>query len=276
MRHRTSLWAVAAVVAAVVAVTLTAVALGAAPPVIGGGATPKTSKECKGITVCDSHEGPWVIVPGSGEVVFLEECADRNDIVAGIYVPTSAPDIRVTWDGFPGVPVYSKRAPKNQTTYGFIVFHGVSVDGQPGAFSPRLGCIPRKGGGHNRHSTLSARVSSAAAPKTIPLVPLDAWVTDVNVTLGTTQKGTAACSTKMVDQTKKTEHMIRGLAWTSVALDVGATPPAKSKISAALADVHATVTEQEDSVVATITSKTGGGLTSYEKPLAQVGVKCAL
>ena len=115
-----------------------AAAVGAAP----AGAT----TECRGLQVCVSIAGPWVVVPAGTprqEVEFQLDCPSRF-IVGGLDAQLTDPRIALRFDGKLGAPV----TPGVTTSTGAVfraVFTGPS--GKTPSFQPRLGCIPAGGGG---------------------------------------------------------------------------------------------------------------------------------
>jgi hypothetical protein len=106
------------------------------------------TNECRGLQVCVSIAGPWVIVPSAAstpraEVEFQLSCPSRF-IVGGLDAQLTDPRIAVRFDGKLGSPVNP-----GVTTASAAVFRAVYT-GPPGrtpSFQPRLGCIPASGGG---------------------------------------------------------------------------------------------------------------------------------
>jgi hypothetical protein len=136
----------------VVLVGVAAVAAAFASP---GGA----ANECRGIPVCISVPGPWVVVPAKGEATYLLECPRRRGVVGGVDALATSRDVRVGFDARIGSPVSP-----GTTTGRDAFFRGVSARHRRGAFQPYLGCIPTGGGGGR--STTSARV--AVTPPGLP------------------------------------------------------------------------------------------------------------
>jgi hypothetical protein len=268
--------AAAATGAVVVIATALAAAAVAPPPVIGGGVPKNQAPACKGITVCYAVLGPWVLVPAHGQVEYLVQCHTRIDVVAGTNVPTSAKDIRVTFDAFPYAPLKA-----DHTTHGFAIFRGVSVDGKAGAFQPQLGCIPRKGGGGGSTNTLAPMTrpgqtlpGTGKKPKpTLKDVPLDPWAKTVMLAATGTRKTTIACPHIPVENTNppKYEHIVSGLEWSTVALGT-TTAPTSSVAESVVSAIHTTLTYEGTHVTAVITSADAG---LQDMPEVQVGVVCA-
>ena len=139
----------------VAVVAAAAVAAGFAQP---GGA----ANECRGILVCISVPGPWVVVPPRGEANYLLQCPRRRGVVGGLDALATSRDIHVSFDARLGSPV----AP-GTTTGRDAFFTGISARQRRGAFQPFLGCIPA--GGSGGRSTTSARAAPAPTPAGLPL-----------------------------------------------------------------------------------------------------------
>jgi hypothetical protein len=156
---------VAAAAAACAAVVL-------APP---GGA----ANECRGIPVCISVPGPWVVVAPGAPAQYLLACPRRRGVVGGLDALATSRAVRVTFDGLLGSPV----AP-GTTTARDAFFHGVTAGTTRAAFQPYLGCIPAGGGGGR--STTSALVTQ-------PGVPLDRIAVDVKLSSGVARTVSKTC-----------------------------------------------------------------------------------
>ncbi len=105
------------------------------------------TNECNGIRECRRVAGPWVIVPARGSVSYLLDCPQRRGIVGGLDAVASSNDVHVSFDGQLGAPVAPGR-----TTTRYAFFHALSGTHRPGAFQPRIGCIPTE----SSRSTTSA------------------------------------------------------------------------------------------------------------------------
>ena len=132
-------------------------------PAAGGAAN-----ECRGIPVCISVPGPWVVVPAGAEARYLLECPRRRGVVGGLDALATSRAVRVSFDGRLGSPVSP-----GTTTSRDAFFRAVSSTRAVGGFQPFLGCIP--GGGGGGRSTTSARATRPGLPlerraKTVRLV----------------------------------------------------------------------------------------------------------
>jgi len=121
-------------------------------PAAGGAAN-----ECRGIPVCISVPGPWVVVPAGGEAHYLLECPRRRGVVGGLDALATSRAVRVSFDGRLGSPVSP-----GTTTSRDAFFRAVSSAPAVGAFQPFLGCIPA--GGRGGRSTTSASVTRPGVP----------------------------------------------------------------------------------------------------------------
>ena len=95
------------------------------------------ANECNGIQRCVSVPGPWVVVPGRGEVDYLLECPAAKGIVGGTDALVTSQTIAVSYDAIPGSPIAAGR-----TTNYEVLFRAVSENHRPGEFEPFLGCVP--------------------------------------------------------------------------------------------------------------------------------------
>lgn len=111
-----------------------------------GAGSARATNECRGLQVCVSIAGPWVVVPGAGtprpQAEFQLSCP-RRFIVGGLDAELSARSIDVSFSGRLGSPVNP-----GVTTSSSAVFRGfwVGVPGGAPSYRPRLGCIPSSGG----------------------------------------------------------------------------------------------------------------------------------
>jgi hypothetical protein len=115
------------------------------------------ANECRGIPVCISVPGPWVVVPAGEEAHYLLECPRRRGVVGGLDALVTSRDVRVSFDGQIGSPVSP-----GTTTSRDAFFRAISARRQVAAFQPYLGCIPTGGGGGR--STTAARVTRPGTP----------------------------------------------------------------------------------------------------------------
>ena len=143
-------------------------------------ATGGAANECRGILVCISVPGPWVVVPATGEAQYLLECPRRRGVVGGLDALASARTIHVSFDGRIGSPV----AP-GTTTSRDAFFRALSSARAVGAFQPFLGCIPAGGGGGR--STTSATV-------TRPGLPVERRARTVRLSSGVTRTVSTKCA----------------------------------------------------------------------------------
>jgi hypothetical protein len=104
------------------------------------------TNECRGLQVCVSVAGPWVVVPAAGtprpSAEFQLSCP-RRFVIGGLDAELSARSIDVSFSGRLGSPVNP-----GVTTSSSAVFRGFWVGAAGGApsYRPRLGCIPSSGG----------------------------------------------------------------------------------------------------------------------------------
>lgn len=115
------------------------------------------ANECRGILVCISVPGPWVVVPAGEEAHYLLECPRRRGVVGGLDALATSRAVRVSFDGRIGSPVSP-----GTTTSRDAFFRAISSTRKVAAFQPYLGCIPTGGGGGR--STTSASVTRPGTP----------------------------------------------------------------------------------------------------------------
>jgi hypothetical protein len=140
------------------------------------------ANECRGILVCISVPGPWVIVPARAEATYLLECPRRRGVVGGVDALATSRDVRVGFDARIGSPVSP-----GTTTGRDAFFRAVSARHRRGAFQPYLGCIPTGGGGGR--ATTSARVAAVA-----PGVPFERRATTVKLGGATVKTVVQGCA----------------------------------------------------------------------------------
>jgi hypothetical protein len=104
------------------------------------------TNECRGLQVCVSVVGPWVVVPSGGSprgAVEYELACPRRFTIGGLDAELSVRAIDVQFGGKLGSPVNP-----GVTTSSRAVFRATYA-GRPGrvaTFRPRIGCIPASGG----------------------------------------------------------------------------------------------------------------------------------
>ena len=99
-------------------------------------AAPQQTNECNGIRECLRAQGPWVVVPARGEVLYLLDCPRRQGIVGGLDALSSSSNVQVQFEAQLGAPVAPGR-----TTTRYALFRAYSTNGRRGLFQPRIGCI---------------------------------------------------------------------------------------------------------------------------------------
>jgi hypothetical protein len=142
--------------------------------------TSGAANECRGIMVCISVPGPWVVVPASGEAQYLLECPRRRGVVGGLDALASSRAVHVSFDGRLGAPV----AP-GTTTSRDAFFRALTSNRAVGAFQPFLGCIPAGGGGGR---------STTAATVTPPGLPVEHRAKTVRLSSGLTRTISQRCA----------------------------------------------------------------------------------
>lgn len=110
--------------------------------------------ECRGLMVCISVPGPWVVVPVQGGAArsatpYLLECPGRRGVVGGTDAVVSDRALDVTFAGQLGSPISP-----GVTTSRSVLFSGLYAGAVRKAttFKPFLGCIPTSGGGRSTTS----------------------------------------------------------------------------------------------------------------------------
>jgi hypothetical protein len=211
-----------------------------APAGAGAAAAPAAADECSGIPRCVSVPGPWVAVPGLGEVEYLLVCPGGKGIVGGTGALVSSQALQVSFDGIPGSPVAFGR-----TTNYEVLFRAVSGSHRPGLFEPFIGCIPTQS---------SQRNTTGVLPLGAPLV---LRATSISPTAGATDAESLGCpqGERLVD------------SWTATAFAAQA-PPAVS-----LAETVTTRTLVRRGVASATVAATGA-LPAAAHALVQLGVRC--
>jgi hypothetical protein len=127
-----------------VGVVLTAVAATLAIAAAPAGAT----NECRGLQVCVSVAGPWVVVPVGNTVprprVEYQLSCPKGYVVGGLDAELTDASIDVTFQALLGSPVNP-----GITTSRSALFVATRAGGPVGAasFRPFIGCLPEAGGG---------------------------------------------------------------------------------------------------------------------------------
>jgi hypothetical protein len=117
--------------------------------VCAAGAAPAgATNECRGLQVCVSVHGPWVVVPGRlgrarSPAQFQLSCP-RGFVVGGLDAELSDRAIDIDFPGLLGSPVGP-----GTTTSRTAVFRGVYTGAsvRTPVYRPHIGCIPAAGGG---------------------------------------------------------------------------------------------------------------------------------
>ena len=208
-------------------------------PAAGGAAN-----ECRGIPVCISVPGPWVVVPATGEAQYLLECPRRRGVVGGIDALASSRAVRVSFDGRIGSPV----AP-GTTTSRDAFFRALTSGRAVGAFQPFLGCIPAGGGGGR--ATTAARV-------TPPGLPVEHRAKTVRLASGLTRTVSQRCA--------RGERLVG--SWHALAFRTRTPPPLS--LSSLVKTSRRTVNG-----VVTVRILTSEGVPTSARAEVQVGAVCA-
>jgi hypothetical protein len=143
-----------------------ALLLALAAVAVAASAAPASSatNECRGLMVCVSVVGPWVLVPTTGgaerQRTEYELKCPRRYIVGGLDAELSAREIELSFDGQLGSPVTP-----GVTTTRTALFRAAYVGARTpiASFRPRLGCVPTSGGG-GRLPTAVRRVFPPGQP----------------------------------------------------------------------------------------------------------------
>ena len=115
---------------------------------IAGSGPAQAADECRGLMVCVSVPGPWVVVPTSASFprprVEYQLTCPRGYIVGGVDARLSDRGIDVTFIGKLGSPINP-----GVTTARSVVFVAsyVGATARAPSFRPFIGCMPSSGGG---------------------------------------------------------------------------------------------------------------------------------
>jgi hypothetical protein len=156
-------------------------ALGLLPLAFAGEA--QATNECRGLDVCISVPGPWVVVPGAPATglttVEFQVTCPKGSIAGGLDAILGDPTLDVHFLGTLGSPVNP-----GITTSRSVVFVATYARGRPTTFRPVLGCIPTSGGG--------GRLTTAYTPVVVKPRPVLRRVRSLPLT-GAGRQVTARC-----------------------------------------------------------------------------------
>jgi hypothetical protein len=110
-----------------------------------GATVARAGDECRGLDVCISVPGPWVIAPTAAGATYWEmRCPRRNYIVAGLDARVTERTLGIEFLGGLGSPVNP-----GITTTNTVVFVATPArrSGRMASFQPLIGCVPASGGG---------------------------------------------------------------------------------------------------------------------------------
>jgi hypothetical protein len=109
----------------------------------------RAADECRGLPVCISIAGPWVVIPpGDADARFPQRSwrmkCPEGSIVGGVDARLTHRAVDMSFSGLLGSPVNP-----GITTTEEVVFTGTYTGGarRPTGFRPFIGCIPTAGGG---------------------------------------------------------------------------------------------------------------------------------
>lgn len=125
-------------------------------------ASAPAADECRGLRVCLSVAGPWVVVPAGGDNVdYLLRCPLPGYVVAGVDARLSESEIDVSFRGETGSPVSA-----GVTTQRAVVFSARSTAStrRLSSFRPFAGCVPTSGGGGREQTAYNATPRGGLRP----------------------------------------------------------------------------------------------------------------
>ena len=106
----------------------------------------QATNECRGLDVCISVPGPWVVVPAAPATgvttTYFQVTCPKGSIAGGLDAVFGDPTLDIAWLGKLGSPVNP-----GISTSRSVVFVATYARGAPTVFRPMLGCIPTSGGG---------------------------------------------------------------------------------------------------------------------------------
>jgi hypothetical protein len=200
--------------------------------------------ECRGLQVCISVPGPWVVASPSAEYVL--DCPQRRSVVAGVDARASVRGVTVSFLGAIGSPV----SPGVTTTrYAVFLARYVGAAPRKATFRPFLGCVPLQGGGGRGTTAVAADIKPEAAP--------ERRLKNVKLRPGGSQRATQGCSAG--------ERLVG--SWSAVAFRIGRAPT-PAEISA----VRVERTVAKGRVV--VTARTSELLPLASRAEVQVGAVC--
>jgi hypothetical protein len=143
----------------------------------------QATNECRGLDVCISVPGPWVVVPGAPATglttTYFEVTCPKGSVAGGLDAVFGDPTLDIAFLGKLGSPVNP-----GITTSRSVVFVATYARGAPTTFRPVLGCIPTSGGG-GRSTTAYHPVAVKPQPvlRRVHVIPLR----------GVSKQATAGC-----------------------------------------------------------------------------------
>ena len=106
----------------------------------------RATNECRGLDVCISVPGPWVVVPAAPPTgvttTYFQVTCPKGSIAGGLDAVLGDPTLDVEFLGKLGSPVNP-----GISTGRSVVFVATYARGAPTIFRPMVGCIPTSGGG---------------------------------------------------------------------------------------------------------------------------------
>jgi hypothetical protein len=204
--------------------------------------------ECRGLMVCISVPGPWVVVPVQGGATrtatpYLLECPGQRGVVGGTDAEVSDRALDVTFAGQLGSPI-SPGVTTARSVFFSALYAGAARKAT--SFKPFLGCIPTSGGGRSTTSVTAK-----------PGHPITLRATTVKLAPGRVQSITRACP--------KGERLVS--SWHAIAFRTKTAP------SAALMSVaEATRTVRNGRVL--VRTTTTDAMPNNVKAEVQVGLAC--
>ncbi len=131
--------------------------------------------ECRGLQVCISVPGPWVVVPVQGgfdrtAALYLLACPGGRGVVGGTDAVVSDRALDVTFSGQLGSPV-SPGVTTSRSALFSALYAGTTQKAT--SFRPFLGCIPTSGGGGRSTTSVTFKPGHPVTlrAKTLKLAP---------------------------------------------------------------------------------------------------------
>jgi hypothetical protein len=151
----------------------------------------RAAGECRGLDVCVSVPGPWVVVPPASArqvgVVHYQLTCPRSHIVGGLDALLADRRLDLKFLGTLGSPVNP-----GITTGRSAVFVATYARQRHTSFRPFLGCIPQSGGGGR--STTSYTPFSVSAPTAVRPRPPERRVWTLRLRPGEPRRLVARCA----------------------------------------------------------------------------------